>query len=85
MITTPNRRQAVELIKEAVTAGAIAQTACDVLEISLRTYKRWRQGDEVKADSRPNAERPEPANKLTPQERQQILAVCQRDIVKSGV
>jgi len=79
MINTPDRRRAVELIKEAVDTGASTQKACEVLKISPRTYKRWTQDDEIKVDGRPNAERPEPANKLTSEERQQVLAICNQE------
>jgi putative transposase len=76
MISTPNRQHAVELIKEAVASGASPRRACEVLDLSLRTYQRWCAGGEVKADARPHAQRPEPANKLSVEERQQIVAVC---------
>ncbi|MEN8178327.1 MAG: hypothetical protein ABFS39_06850 [Pseudomonadota bacterium] len=61
MINVPDRRRAVELIEEAVDAGAPTQKACNELEICLRTYQRWTHGDGVKADGRPEAGRPEPA------------------------
>jgi putative transposase len=35
---------AVELIYEAVTAGARRWKACEVLRISVRTYERWKGG-----------------------------------------
>jgi putative transposase len=76
MISAPNRQQAVELIKEAIASGASAANACDVLDISLRTYQRWTEAEGVKADARPHAPRPEPANKLSAEEQQQIVAVC---------
>jgi transposase InsO family protein len=80
MISTPDRRRAVELIDEAVADGASMPRACEELQISLRTYQRWTstQG-EVKADARPQAERPEPANKLSTQEKQQIIETCNRE------
>ncbi|MCU7908773.1 MAG: IS3 family transposase, partial [Candidatus Thiodiazotropha sp. (ex Lucinoma aequizonata)] len=83
MINVPDRRRTIELIEEAVDAGAPAQKACEELEISLRTYKRWTDGDGVKADGRPDAERPEPANKLKPEERQQILETCNEEAYRS--
>ncbi len=77
MISAPDRRRAVELIEEAIEAGASAKNACEELQISLRTYQRWTsQEGEVKTDARPQAERPEPANKLSAQEKQQILEIC---------
>lgn len=83
MINVPDRRRAVELIDEAVDAGAPTQKACDELEISLRTYQRWTHGDEVTPDGRPEAERPVPANKLKPEERQQILETCNEEVYRS--
>ncbi len=54
MINVPDRRRAVELIEEAVDTGAPALKAREELEISLRTYKRWTDGDGIKADGRPD-------------------------------
>jgi len=77
MISAPDRQRAVELIEEAVEAGASAKQACEQLQISLRTYQRWSSPEgEVKADARAHAERSEPANKLSAQEKQQILEIC---------
>ena len=76
MISAPDRQKVVELIREAVVAGAHPKRACAVLEIGLRTYRRWTQGGGLKSDGRPEAERGAPANKLTPQEQEAILAVC---------
>ena len=42
----------------------------------MRTYQRWRGDAEVKADARPGALRPEPVNKLSAEERAQVLALC---------
>lgn len=44
----------------------------------MRTYRRWYQQGEVQADKRPTCTRPEPANKLSAQERQAIIEVCNR-------
>ena len=80
MISTPDRTRAVALIDEAIEVGASANSACEELQISLRTYQRWtaRQG-EIKVDGRPLAERPEPTNKLSVQEKRQILETCNRE------
>ena len=40
MISHFDRRHAVELIDEAVTAGARQHKACAILELSARTYQR---------------------------------------------
>jgi len=76
MISPMDRRQAVVLIEEAVTAGARQHKACEVLEISARTYQRWTQGEAVLSDRRPGAQRPVPANKLSDEERNEILQVA---------
>jgi putative transposase len=76
MISAPDRQRAVELIQEAVAAGATAHRACAQLGLTLRTYQRWTQGGNVRADARPQAARPAPANKLSAQERQAILDIC---------
>lgn len=76
MISTPDRRWAAQLIQEAIQSGARCARACWVLNLSVRTYQRWVRGGEVKGDGRPLAERPEPANKLSGAEQQQVLAIC---------
>ena len=38
-----DRQIAIELIDEAVTAGARRFKACDVLEIDVRTLQRWKK------------------------------------------
>lgn len=77
MISHSDRREAIELIEEACRLGLTQKKACAVLQLSQRTYQRWRQDDdEVRADGRPDAQRPVPANKLSEQEREAILAIC---------
>jgi len=65
----------VTLIKEARQAGARQRQACGVLELSNRTYQRWVK-DGVISDRRVTAMRPTPANKLSDEERRQIIDVC---------
>ncbi|MCP4024549.1 MAG: helix-turn-helix domain-containing protein, partial [Desulfobacteraceae bacterium] len=50
--------------------------ACNELGISHRTYSRWIENGSVKADGRPDAVRPEPVNKLSHEERNCILEIC---------
>jgi len=76
MISAPDRRQAVKLISEACESGARKHKACEIMKIDLRTFQRWTQEDEVKSDKRPAAQRPDPHNKLSSEERQQVLEVC---------
>jgi transposase InsO family protein len=44
--------------------------------ISIRTLQRWRCGDEILEDLRPDAKRPEPISKLKEWEHELIIAVC---------
>ena len=77
MISILDRQYAVTLIKEAVASGARLACACREMGLSGRTYRRW-VGEEgmVKADARPEAERPTPANALSRQEREQLVEVA---------
>jgi transposase InsO family protein len=83
MIGTLDRRQAVALIDEAIAAGTRKHKACEILEITLRTYQRWTQAGDVASDRRPEAQRPEPLNKLSPEEREEILAVSNSPVFRS--
>jgi len=83
MISHADRRHAVELIDEAVTAGARQRKACGILEISVRTYQRWTQDEGGLSDGRPEARRPVPANTLSAAEREEILAVSNSPVFRS--
>ena len=76
MISTPDRRKIIVLINYARRDGARLAPACQVACIDVRTYQRWTEDGKVKPDNRPIAARPEPANKLTTQERQCVLDIC---------
>ena len=73
---------AIDLIEEAVADGARRFKACEVLEIDVRTLQRWKKAiqeqngleDQRKAAA---ADRT-PANKLSDEEREAILSVCNR-------
>ena len=74
MIDGSDRKQAVKLILEANAAGARISMACRELNITDRTFQRWNAGDgEVNIDQRPLAERPQPKNKLSDEERREAL------------
>ncbi len=75
MIKPSDRRHTVELINAAQEAGASGDKACHEMGINVRTYQRWMQGGRARLDQRPQAKRPVPANKLTPQERDQMLTI----------
>jgi transposase InsO family protein len=64
---------AIELINEARASGSRLKPACDELNISVRTYERWIKEGEVKKDQRPLVKRPTPKNKLTKEERDEII------------
>ena len=75
MISAPDREKAVELIDEAVINGARRYKACDEIGIDVRTYYRWtgkkKSGDI--SDNRPGSVHPAPANKLSKEERKQVI------------
>jgi putative transposase len=66
------------LIREAELAGCRLKQACAELDVSLRSFQRWvREGDDaVAADARTTCERPAPSNKLSEDERKEVLAVA---------
>lgn len=76
MISTPDRRKSVALIDQARRDGARLKPACRVFGIDVRTYQRWTRAGDVEPDKRPLVQRPEPANKLTAEERKCVLAIC---------
>lgn len=76
MISTQDRRQAVELIDEAVADGARKQAACRELGMDIRTYQRWHCQGELRSDGRRDAVRPTPANKLSATERAAVLQIA---------
>jgi putative transposase len=64
----------LELIAAATAAGARRAPACELLGLSVRTVERWqRQGE---GGDRRAGPRREPANKLSPVERRQVLALA---------
>ena len=78
MISTQDRRHAIELIDEAVAAGARQERACAGLGLSVRTVQRWRRDGALTEDRRPSAARPTPPNALSAAERAEVLALCNR-------
>ena len=79
MIKPLDRVLAVDLIQEANRNGARIASACEVLNISVRTYERWIFGGGIKEDQRPLAIRPEPKNKLSEAERHEVLIVIKKE------
>jgi len=78
MISLPQRQQIMQWVEEANTAGARCHKACELLGIAPRTLQRWRQNDELLGDAR-RTRSFVPANKLSDQEREQIIAVANSD------
>ena len=80
MISPVDRQMAIDLIAEAVKAGARQFKACEVLEIDVRTLQRWKRMLAKKgtlADGRKQAAQLRvPGNKLSDAEREAIVAVC---------
>lgn len=73
-MTLLNERRSLEvLIEEAVAAGASKSKACKEIGLSMRTMQRWKHN--VAGDKRPFIKNI-PANKITPKEREEIIAVC---------
>ena len=69
----------MSLVTEMVGGGCRQGPACELLGISERTYQRWasqRRTTGSSHDGRPGAVRPEPANKLSPEERERIVRVA---------
>lgn len=65
---------AIELIDEAVAAGARCHKACAVLGITCRTLRRWRHAESLQ-DKRKGAPRTCP-HALSDEEKETIVATC---------
>jgi putative transposase len=75
-IAAKERQQAIELISEACAAGASQAKACDLLGISMRTLQRWRRP--LGYDDQRRHNHRIPANKLSEQERQEVIDIANR-------
>ncbi|WP_422615214.1 IS3 family transposase [Grimontia marina] len=78
LTSTDERQYLITLIRDDQQHGCRLEQACHEAEIDLRTYRRWYQQGNVQADKRPTCTRPVPANKLTQQEREAIIEICNR-------
>ena len=74
MTCLSQRRQVITLVADAITAGARQDRACAAICLSERTLQRW-QRDQSRGDRRP-ARVQAPGNRLSPLERQALLAVA---------
>jgi len=78
MTSDSERKHLVELIREAFTDGARLKSACKEAGMSVRTYRRWYKNGEIQLDQRPLVVRSAPANKLSDEECQTIVATSNR-------
>ena len=82
-----DRHIAINLIDEAVTAGARYVKACAVLEVDVRTLQRWKKAlaEQRSLEDKRKAAAVErtPANKLSKEEREAILTVCNQQEYQS--
>jgi len=76
MTSLTERERILGNIDQACRDGAALHRACRIAGVSLNCWYRWQQERVVVPDLRPEAPRPEPANKLSIEERREILAVC---------
>ena len=87
MIISEDSQMAIDLIDEAVTAGARQHKACRVIEIDSRTLRRWQkqlhEDQETKDKRKESATLRTPSNKLTEAERDQIVEICNQPEHKS--
>jgi putative transposase len=72
-----DRQMAIGLIEEAVASGARRCKACEVLEIDMRTLQRWKK-DDLEDRRKVAAAKRVPGNKLSDEEREAILATCNK-------
>lgn len=81
LIPPKDRQEAVNLIQDAITEGARLIKCCEVIEISVRTYQRWKSGKVE--DYRKGADKMIP-RKLTENEKQEIIYICCSDEFKDS-
>lgn len=76
MIPTEDKKLILSLVEDACKAGARQCKACEIIGISQRTLQRWQKKTTAEIeDKRPHAEKI-PANKLSKEEKQTILDIC---------
>jgi len=73
LIPLETKQQSIELIKEAVKAGARKVRACNEMGINLRTYQRWVR--ECRTDKRKGSLKRVP-RKLSDEERQIVIDIA---------
>ncbi len=76
MTSLTERQRIIGNIDQACDSGARLHRACCIAGVSLNCWYRWQQDRTVVADQRSETRRGDPANKLSVEERREILAVC---------
>ena len=78
MTDTEAREQFIEVIEEAIDAGARLEECCKIIGISERTVQRWKPSDSEKvvADQRSIVVRERPRNALSREEEAKIIEIC---------
>lgn len=85
MISHQDRRKAVELINEAISAGARAEAACKCLGIAFSSYSKWKQAPENR-DKRPTCKHEGNPRALSNSEREAVVArFCSPDVCDLSV
>ena len=69
-----DRELALGLVDEAMRAGARQSRCCEVIGLDVRTLQRWRRSETGEDERRGPLS--EPANKLSPQEREEMLKIA---------
>jgi putative transposase len=69
------------LVDEAMAAGARQSRCCEVIGLDVRTLQRWRKSKTGEDERRGPAT--EPANKLSPQEREEMLKVANSPLCRN--
>lgn len=72
MTSADDKRMALDLVEEAVASGARKFKACEVIEISLRTFQRWEK--DCSLDRRKGASK-RVYRRLSPEERQEVIDI----------
>lgn len=77
MISTQDRQHAVQLIRQARADGARLQPACQVLGLSMDTWRRWQDPTgEILSDRRSGSVRRKPSHALSTQEVEAVVAAA---------
>ena len=85
MISVRDRQKAVELIDEAVAAGARLVQACKCLGIAFSSYLKWRSNPQGE-DQRPKREFARNPRALSPEEQEAVYErYCQPDVCDLSV